>query len=55
MYVARLCDVESYGLKLPENLFYARLRVYRDGNSNGRMKARRSLGFVSSFWIVNFI
>ena len=30
--------------KLSENFFYARFRVYRDGDGNGRMKTNKQLG-----------
>ena len=44
MLVAKLSEVKPYGFKLLENLFYARFRVYRDLDGNGRMKTNKQLG-----------
>jgi len=44
MYVARLYDVRPHGFKLSENLFYAKFRIYKDCDGNGKMKAHVLLG-----------
>jgi len=44
MFVAKLSELKPYGFRLSENLFYARFRVYRDGDGNGRMKTNKQLG-----------
>ena len=44
MFVAKLSEVKPYGFKLLDNLFYARFRVYRDLDGNGRMKTNKQLG-----------
>jgi len=44
MYEARLDGIRPYGIKLSENLFYAKFRVYKDCDGNGKMKAHRLLG-----------
>jgi hypothetical protein len=44
MYEARLDGIRPYGLKLSENLFFTKFRVYRDCDGNGKMKTHRLLG-----------
>ena len=44
MFVAKLSELKPYGFRLSENLSYARFRVYRDGDGNGRMKTNKQLG-----------
>ena len=44
MLVAKLTGIRSYGFRLSENLSYARFRVYRDRDGNGRMKTNKQLG-----------
>jgi len=44
MLVVKLTSIRSYGFRLSENLSYARFRVYRDGDGNGRMKTNKQLG-----------
>jgi hypothetical protein len=44
MYEARLDGVRDYGLKLSQNLFFVKFRIYRDCDGNGKMKAHVSLG-----------
>jgi len=44
MLVVKLTGIRSYGFRLSENLSYARFRVYRDGDGNGRMKTNKQLG-----------
>jgi len=44
MLVAKLTGIRSYGFRLSENLSYARFRVYKDRDGNGRMKTNKQLG-----------
>jgi hypothetical protein len=44
MYVARLDGVRDYGLRLSQNLFFVKFRIYRDCDGNGKMKTHRLLG-----------